>query len=208
MIPSIKPGAEFPDYELPDHTNTKRKLSFLQQNYAMILVLSRGNYCPKDKQQLLQLAEFSKQCTVGYTKIVTITTDELLEVNEFRASVGANWPFLYDPERKLQKELDIQEYTDSKHDPMIPYTFVLEPGLKIFKIYCGYWYWGRPSTTELHQDLRELYSKQRPDWKIDTEEMREKWKDEKNRNKNFYPYGRSWEKEFANIAGAVELYEK
>ncbi len=69
MISSIKPGATFPDYELPDHTNTKRKLSFLQQNYSMILVLSRGNYCPKDKQQLLQLAEFSKQCTVGYTKL-------------------------------------------------------------------------------------------------------------------------------------------
>nr|MBA3899025.1 AhpC/TSA family protein [Bacteroidota bacterium] len=91
---------------------------------------------------------------------------------------------------------------------MIPYTFVLEPGLKIFKIYCGYWYWGRPSTAELHQDLRELYSKQRPDWKIDTDEMKAKWEDEQNRHKNFYPYGRSWEKEFANIAGAMEHYEK
>lgn len=207
MISAIKAGAHFPDYELPDHTNTKRKLSYLQSDYSMILMLSRGNYCPKEKQQLLQMTEFSKQCTVGYTKLVTITTDELLEVNELRASVGANWPFLYDPERMIQKDLDIQEYTDPKHNPMIPYTFVLEPGLKIYKIYCGYWYWGRPSTVELHQDLRDIYSRIRPDWKIDTEEMREKWKDKKNRNSVFYPYGRSWEKEFAHIAGAIDQYD-
>ncbi len=27
---------------------------------------------------------------------------------------------------------------------MIPHKFVLEPGLKIFKTYNGYRYWGRP----------------------------------------------------------------
>lgn len=70
---------------------------------------------------------------------------------------------------------------------MIPYTFVLEPGLKIYKIYCGYWYWGRPSTAELHQDLRDIYSRIRPDWKIDTDEMREKWKDKEDRNSVFIP---------------------
>lgn len=112
MIQKIKPGAHFPDYELPDHTDTKRKLSYLQSDFSMILMLCRGNYCPKEKQQLLRMTEFSKQCTVGYTKLVTITTDELLEVNELRASVGANWPFLYDPESTIQKDLDIREYTD------------------------------------------------------------------------------------------------
>ncbi len=49
---------------------------------------------------------------------------------------------------------------------MIPYKFVLEPGLKIHKIYNGYWYWGRPSMAELHQDLRDIYKRIRPDWKI------------------------------------------
>jgi hypothetical protein len=58
---------------------------------------------------------------------------------------------------------------------MIPYTFVLEPGLKIHKIYNGYWYWGRPSTGELHQDLRDITSRIRPDYKIDTHEMRKQW---------------------------------
>src|SRR4051812_21561304 len=58
---------------------------------------------------------------------------------EFRSGVGARWPFLSDPGRKLQKDLDIAEYTDPHHNPMIPHTVVLEPGLRIYKIYGGYW---------------------------------------------------------------------
>ena len=42
---------------------------------------------------------------------------------------------------------------------MIPHTFVLEPGLKIFKIYNGYWYWGRLIMAELHVDLRGVFEK-------------------------------------------------
>jgi hypothetical protein len=38
------PGAVFPDYELSDHTATRRKLSELQGPDPMVLVLSRGGY--------------------------------------------------------------------------------------------------------------------------------------------------------------------
>jgi hypothetical protein len=33
----------------------------------------------------------------------------------------------------VQKDLDIAEYTDPQHNPMIPHTLVLEPGLHIYK---------------------------------------------------------------------------
>ena len=39
-----------------------------------------------------------------------------------------------------EKDLDIAEYTDPAHDPMIPHVIVLEPGLVIHKIYNGYWF--------------------------------------------------------------------
>jgi hypothetical protein len=29
--------------------------------------------------------------------------------------------------------------------PMIPHTLVLEPGLRVYKIYDGYWFFGRPN---------------------------------------------------------------
>jgi len=65
---------------------------------------------------------------------VTISTDNLLKTNEFRDGEGAQWPFLSDPERVVQRDLDIQEYTDPTNNPMIPHTLVLEPALKIHKI--------------------------------------------------------------------------
>ena len=140
MRTDIRPGARFPDYELPDHTGTRRKLSEIQGGDPMILVLSRGYYCPKDRMQHRVLVDLEPEITVAYTKMVTISTDALLELNEMRTGVAAHWPFLSDPGRKIQKDLDIQEYTDAHHDPMIPYTFVLEPGLVIHSMYNGYWY--------------------------------------------------------------------
>jgi hypothetical protein len=49
-------------------------------------------------------------------------TGACFETREFRTSVGAEWPFLSNPGRKVQKDLDIEEYTDPHHDPMIPHT--------------------------------------------------------------------------------------
>ena len=59
--------------------------------------------------------------------------------------MGAQWTFLSDPGRTVQQDLDIQEYTDPEHDPMIPHTLVLKPGLVVHSVYNGYWFWGRPS---------------------------------------------------------------
>ena len=52
---------------------------------------------------------------------------------------------------------------------MIPHTIVLEPGLVIYKIYNGYWFFGRPTLEELRQDLRAVTKKCRPDWDITTQ---------------------------------------
>ena len=186
MRADIIPGNLFPDYELTDHTQTRRKLSELQGIDPMILILSRGHFCPKDHQQHLELAAFYSKIAVAYTQIVTIATDNLYELNEFRASVGAQWTFLSDIGRRIQKDLDIQEYTDSTHNPMIPHTLVLEPGLKIYKIYNGYWFWGRPSTDELRQDLRAVMQKNRPDWDLSAPGLRENW--ETGDHSLHYPY--------------------
>src|SRR3984893_3821134 len=51
MRSDIVPGAIFPDYELSDHTAKRRKLSDLQGQHPMVLVLSRGAFCPKDRRQ-------------------------------------------------------------------------------------------------------------------------------------------------------------
>jgi len=55
MHADTAPGGTFPDDELTDHAKTQRRLSELQGNDPMILVLARGHYCPKDHQQHLDL---------------------------------------------------------------------------------------------------------------------------------------------------------
>ena len=175
MRADIVPGGIFPDYELSDHAKTRRRLSDLQGNDPMILVLAGGHYCPKDHQQHLELAALQPQSAVAYTRIVTISTDNIVESREFRASVGAFWTFLSDAGRKVQKDLDIQEYTDPYHDPMVPHTLVLKPGLVIHSVYNGYWFWGRPSIEDLRRDLRDATREIRPDWDINTAAQRAAW---------------------------------
>ena len=175
MRADITAGGIFPDYELTDHSKIRRRLSELQGNDPMILVLARGHFCPKDHQQHLELAAAYSKIAVAYTQIVTISTDNIVETREFRASVGAQWTFLSDAGRKVQKDLDIQEYTDPYHDPMIPYTLVLKPGLVIHRIYNGYWFWGRPSLDDLWRDLREATREIRPDWDLGAPGLREAW---------------------------------
>jgi hypothetical protein len=110
----------------------------------LILTLARGHYCPQEHQQHLDLAANYPKVALAYTQIATISTDTHHTSQEFRASVGAQWPFLSDPARTVQKDLEIQEYTDPEHDRMIPHTLVLKPGLVIHSIYDGDWFWGRP----------------------------------------------------------------
>jgi len=58
---------------------------------------------------------------------------------------------------------------------MIPHTLVLKPGLVIYSIYDGYWFWGRPSITDLWHDLRRVSSEVRPDWDLSAPGLRERW---------------------------------
>ena len=190
MREDIVPGAVFPDYELTDHTTKRRKLSELQGGDPMVLVLSRGGYCPKDRRQHEGLVELYREIEVGYCRLVTISTDNITETNEFRTGIGAHWPFLSDVRRVVQQDLDIAEYTDPPHNPMIPYVFVLEPGRVIHKIYNGYWFFGRPTVEELRQDLRAVLRKCRPDWDISTPERKAAWAE--GRKDIFHPYGKTY----------------
>jgi peroxiredoxin len=186
MRADIVPGATFPDYELTDHEKARRKLSELQGIDPMIVMLSRGSFCPKDHQQHLELVANYSKFAVAYTTVVTISTDNIVVTNEFRDGIGAQWTFLSDAGRHVQKDLDIQEYTDPYHDPMIPHTLVLKPGLVIHSIYNGYWFWGRPSFEDLRRDLREVTRDVRPDWDISAPELCAQWI--AGDQSSFYPY--------------------
>jgi peroxiredoxin len=167
MRSDIVSGGIFPDYELSDHTAKRRKLSELQRQPPMVLVLSRGGFCPKDRRQAELLVELHREIEVGYCRLVTISTDNITETNEYRSGVGAHWPFLSDAGRMVQKDLDIAEYTDP------------------VQTYNGYWFFGRPTTEDVRHDLRVVAKKCRPDWDITTPELKAAW--QQGRKELFYP---------------------
>ena len=101
---------------------------------------------------------------INYCKLITVSVDDRMNTNEVRDALGADWPFLMDPERRLLHELQMTDTTDKAHGEVyIPYTFILDRDRSIYKIYNGWWFVGRPTSEEIRMDLRALMSR-RPDW--------------------------------------------
>lgn len=101
---------------------------------------------------------------LNYCKLVSVSVDDQMNTKETRDALGADWPFLMDPDRKLLHELEMSDTTDAHHGEVyIPYTFILDRDRTIHKIYNGWWYVGRPTVEEIRLDFRALMS-QRKDW--------------------------------------------
>jgi len=173
MLKDLKPGDVFPDVELPDETGAMHKLSELQGENCLVLMLGRGEHCPRERQHQKLMVPFHEMCPVAFTELVTILPNDLHDTFKMRIATGAHWTFLADEDLALQTALDIREYTDTHHAATVPHTLVLAPGLVIDKIYVGYWFWGRPSPNQLWEDLQDLHRRIKPDYDPTTPAARE-----------------------------------
>jgi hypothetical protein len=100
----------------------------------------------------------------------------LHDVLKMRIATGAHWTFLADEDLEVRAALEIDEYTDAHHDnATVPHTVVLSPGLRIERVYVGYWFWGRPSVYQLWADLQEIHARIKPDYDPTTAEARRAW---------------------------------
>ena len=172
MLKDLTPGDVFPDFELPDENGVPHKLSELQGDDVMVLMLGRGEHCPRERQHQRELLRFHEWSSVAFTQMVTVLPNDLHEVYKLKISTGAPWTFLADSDLELQTALDIREYTDPHHAATVPHTVILGPGLVIERIYVGYWFWGRPSPYQLWTDLGELLARIKPDFDPTTAEAR------------------------------------
>jgi peroxiredoxin len=175
MLKDLKPGDTFPDVELPDETDVLHRLSELQGDDVLVLMLGRGEHCPRERQHQREMLKLYEWASVAFTQLVTVLPNDLHDVYKLKISTGAHWTFLADRELELQRALDIREYTDPHHDATVPHTVLLSPGLRIEKVYVGYWFWGRPSPYQLWQDLGELHERIKADFDPTTAEARALW---------------------------------
>jgi peroxiredoxin len=160
----MKPGGKLPDFELPDENGVMHRLSDLQGDDPMVLMLGRGEHCPRERQHQRSMVEFHGWSHVAFTNVVTILPNSRHDAYRMKIAAGASWTFLADEHLEVQKRLDIGEYTDPHHDANVPHTVLLRPGLIVDKVYVGYWFWGRPSPYQLWQDLGELFRSVKPDF--------------------------------------------
>ena len=175
MRSDIKPGGVFPDYSLPDHTNTVRKLSEIQGDDPLILTLAGATTARRSTSSTSSWRRTIRRSPSSYTQVATIATDDHHTSRSSGLRSAPNGPSCRTPAGRSSRTSTSQEYTDPEHNPMIPHTFVLKPGLVIHTVYNGYWFWGRPSFDELWLDLRAASGEIRPDWDLSKPGLREAW---------------------------------
>jgi peroxiredoxin/cold shock CspA family protein len=187
MTTNLRVNDQFPDIALPNQQNELTRLSHFTKpslldahlgfldGYPLILVFFRGFFCPRDQQQMRQFVEFQHELRVNYAKLVAVSADPPLVQSAFRAGLGAQWTFLSDEQRTIIKQLNILDETEGEYAYRAqPYTFVLQPDLRIHAIYNGWYFVGRPTNEELRHDLRTIMES-RSDYRYeayDTPEVR------------------------------------
>jgi peroxiredoxin len=177
MSQNLEPGSVIPDFQLPDENGDVHRLSDLQGDNLMVVHLSRGEHCPRERQFHRELLGFHEWCAVAFTELVSILPNDLHDVSRLKLSTGAGWTFLSDGGLELQRHFDINEYTDIHHDhAAVPHTLILSAGLVIEKVYVGYWFWGRPTIHQLWQDLGDVLLRTKADFDPTTPAAREAWK--------------------------------
>jgi peroxiredoxin len=180
MSKGLEPGATLPDFVLPDENGTRHRLSTLQGDDVMVLMLGRGEHCPRERQHQKEMVKFHEWCPVAFTQLVTVLPGDPHDVFKMKIATGAHWTYLVDDELQVRNSLEIDEYTDKHHDyATVPHTVILSPRLLVEKVYVGYWFWGRPSPQQLWVDLQEVFARIKEDYDPTTAEARERWAESK-----------------------------
>jgi peroxiredoxin len=168
VVGELAPGGQVPDFELSDHAGNQRLLSELVAGDPTVLHFYRGWWCPKEQAFFRRLLSLQDDAEVAYSRIISTSVDPANVNAAFRAGLGARWTFLSDPDRRVQTQLRLRETTDTLNDPYVPAVVVISPDLRVYTAYNGYWYWGRPTHSELVRDLRDISRVLRPDWEAPT----------------------------------------
>ena len=90
-------GEAFPDFELPDHGDNRRRLSELVGDDPTVLQFYRGWWCPKEQRFFRRLVHLQDEAEVAYARFVSVSVDATTVSAAFRAGLGARWTIRSSP---------------------------------------------------------------------------------------------------------------
>ena len=86
MSTALTPGTRFPDFTLRDDSGHPHRLSTLQGDDLVVLMLGRGEHCPRERQHQREMLKFYEWSHVAFTKLVTILPNDLHDTSRLRSS--------------------------------------------------------------------------------------------------------------------------
>ena len=171
----LKVGTILPDFELPDENGDLYRLSEMQGDDIMVLMLGRGEHCPRERQHQREMLKVHEWCSVAFTQLVTVLPNDLHDVFKLKISTGAHWTWLADTDLEVQRRSTSGSTPTRSTTPTCRTRSLLSPGLKIEKVYVGYWFWGRPSPYQLWEDMQELSMRIKADFDPTTAAAKREW---------------------------------
>src|SRR5919106_599550 len=115
MSRNLEIGSTIPDFELPDENGDVYKVSDLQGDNFLVLHLSRGEHCPRERQHHKEFLRFHELCSVAFTELVSILPNGLHDVLKLKISTGAHWTFLADEDLE-----EVTKKVKEDYDPTLP----------------------------------------------------------------------------------------
>ena len=88
MSENLDTGTTIPDFVLPDENGQMHRLSELQGDNALVLHLSRGEHCPRERMHHRELLRFHEWCSVAFTELVTIMPNDQHVVYKLKISTA------------------------------------------------------------------------------------------------------------------------
>ena len=175
MSKGLTPGAVLPDFTLPDDTGTMRRLSELQGDDAMILMLGRGEHCPRERQHQREMLVFHQWCAVGFTQLVTILPNDLGDIYKMR--IWDRRPLALPGRRRSRGATSLRDRR--VHRPAPPRDRAAhagggaraDRGQGIRRVLVL----GRPSPFQLWEDLQDLLRRTKADFDPTTAQARAAW---------------------------------
>lgn len=134
----MKAGELAPDFELPDHTGTKRSLTELLADGPVVLFFYPAANTPVCTKEACHFRDLAAEFAAAGASRVGISTDSTDVLAGFAAKQGFDYPLLSDADGTVADKFGVKKGgLLGKIQPVKRHTFVIDTDRKVLKVVTG-----------------------------------------------------------------------